>query len=589
MKRPVVRKLTVALAGNPNVGKSTLFNALTGLRRHTGNWSGKTVDLARGHLRRGDRLYEFVDLPGTYGLAGTAEERLAGAYLSGGEADCVAVICDGGALERNLILALQVIGKNIPVVLCVNLMDEARRQGISVDEKQLSQLLGVPVVLMSAVRRQGLEQFLQSIEAAVQSPPPRYLPHWQTPILQAQSVAAQCVREDGSAQAWRIAADRILLSRRRGIPILLALLFLLIWLTVFGANYPSQWLQALFDWGYTEIRPLTASWPDWISGILLDGIYATVARILSVMLPPMAIFFVLFTILEDVGYLPRMAFLLDSPMRRCGGCGKQALTLCMGLGCNAVGVTGCRIIESPRERLLAILTNAMIPCNGRFPTLILLAGMFCTPSQAALLVAGMVVLGMAGAMATSGLLSATALRHTPSLFLLELPPLRRPRLGHILTFALWDRTAHISLRAVVVAAPAGAALWLMQYFGILKAAVGVLEAPGMLLGLNGALLLGFLLSLPANELMLPISVMALTGVQLQGVTDTAAVLSAGGVTWKVALCAMIFTVFHWPCCTTLMTIHRETGSLRRTAEAFVLPTAVGILLCVLASAIVWAL
>ena len=579
------RKLTVALAGNPNVGKSTLFNALTGLHRHTGNWSGKTVDLASGRARRGNTVYEFVDLPGTYSLLGTAEERVAAEYIQKGGADCVVVVCDGGALERNLILALQIIRLGARVVLCVNLMDEARRQGITVDEEKLSGLLGVPVVLTTASRRQGLEQLLQKISLASGLPPALYHPSWEAPMAQAGIIAAQCVRDAGLGQNWRIALDRILLSRRRGIPILLTLLFLLVWLTVFGANYPSEWLQSLLDGGYEYLRYVTHSWPGWLSGLLLDGVYVTVARVLSVMLPPMAIFFVLFTVLEDVGYLPRMAFLLDGTLRRCGGCGKQALTLCMGLGCNAVGVTGCRIIDSPRERLLAILTNAMVPCNGRFPTLILLAGLFCATSQAALLVAGMVVLGVLGAMASSGVLSKTALRHTPSVFLMELPPLRRPHLGHIFTFALWDRTFRIALRAIAVAAPAGAVLWLLQHLQLMERAACFLEPAGALLGMNGALLLGFVLSMPANELMIPITVMALTGAGLQTVSDSAAVLLSAGITWQSALCAMVFTVFHWPCCTTLLTIRRETGSLKTTAAAFLLPTAVGAALCMILAVI----
>ena len=573
------QKLTVALAGNPNVGKSTLFNALTGLHRHTGNWSGKTVDLASGKARRGDTVYEFVDLPGTYSLSGTAEERLAAEYIQKGGADCVVVVCDGGALERNLILALQILRLGARVVLCVNLMDEARRQGITVDGERLSRLLGVPVVLTAASRRQGLEQLLQAIRRTSGLPPALYHPSWKEPIAQAGILAAACVADSGTGQSWRVTLDRILLSRRRGIPILLTVFFLLVWLTVFGANYPGLWLQSLFDGVYAYLRYVARSWPGWLSGMLLDGMYATAARVLAVMLPPMAIFFVLFTVLEDVGYLPRMAFLLDGTLRRCGGCGKQALTLCMGLGCNAVGVTGCRIIDSPRERLMAILTNAMVPCNGRFPALILLAGLFCDPSQAALLVALLVVLGMLGAMAASGVLSKTALRHTPSVFLMELPPLRLPHLGHILTFSLWDRTLRIALRAIAVAAPAGALLWFLQHFQLMEQVSGLLEPAGAALGMNGALLLGFLLSMPANELLIPVTVMALTGAGLQSVSDSAAVLLRAGITWQNALCAMVFTVFHWPCCTTLLTVHRETGSLKATAAAFLLPTAVGAALC----------
>ncbi len=377
MSAASAQKHTIALAGNPNVGKSTLFNALTGLRRHTGNWSGKTVDIAAGVLRGSGGGYEIVDLPGTYSLHGQSEdERLAGQYIASAEADCVVVVCDAGALERNLILALQILMQAQRVILCINLVDEAKQQGIAVDGKRLSALLGVPVVLTAAAKNQGLQELLQEIRTCIAAPPQMHR-RWDNPIMDAQSIALECVYQQPQKESWRLVLDKILVSRRRGIPIMLLLLFLILWLTVWGANYPAMLLERGFDWGYAQLNVLLSDAPWWLRGILLDGVYATASRVIAVMLPPMAIFFPLFTILEDVGYLPRMAFLLDGKMRRCGGCGKQALTMCMGLGCNAVGVTGCRIIDSPRERLLAILTNAMIPCNGRFPTLIVLAGLFC--------------------------------------------------------------------------------------------------------------------------------------------------------------------------------------------------------------------
>ena len=311
--------------------------------------------------------------------------------------------------------------------------------------------------------------------------------------------------------------------------------------------------------------------------------YATSARVIAVMLPPMAIFFPLFTILEDIGYLPRMAFLLDGKMCRCGGCGKQALTLCMGLGCNAVGVTGCRIIDSPRERLLAILTNAMVPCNGRFPALILLGSLFFSSFGGALAVAGCVVLGVLGAMLTSGALSKTVLRHRQSTFLMEMPPFRRPRVGQILVRSLLDRTLHIALRALKVAAPTGALLWIFANTGFLERAAAFLDPVGSVLGMNGVILLGFLFSLPANELLIPVILMVLTGAEsLQGVVGSeGGILLAAGWDWKMAVCTMAFTLFHWPCATTLMTVHKETGSISKTAAAFFLPTAIGVVLCLL--------
>ncbi len=573
-----LQKITVALAGNPNVGKSSLFNALTGLHHHTGNWSGKTVEVTAGTRRMGNVCYKFVDLPGTYSLSGVSrDEKIAADYLACGEADCVVVVCDGGALERNLILALQIMERVEKVILCVNLIDEAQKQGIVIDAQQLSQMLGIPVVCTAVPGKQGLDTLMEQIRETVRTQPP--VPNfWPSYIQGAQELAVCCVRQ-GSAggEPWRLTLDKILVSRRRGIPIMLGLLFVILCLTVWGANYPSALLEAAFAQGYGLLQGWMTGWSGWLRGLVLDGMYATASRVLAVMLPPMAIFFPLFTVLEDVGYLPRMAFLLDGKMRRCGGCGKQALTLCMGLGCNAVGVMGCRIIESPRERLQAILTNAMVPCNGRFPSLILLAGILCPRGWSALAVAGAVVLGMLGAMGVSGLLSKTALKHSSSLFLLELPPLRKPRIGQILLRSLLDRTGKVALRALSVAAPAGALLWLLANTGAMEVFVGLLEPAGVLMGMNGVLLAGFLLSLPANELLIPVVILAFTGAgTLQGLSGGAEAV----FTWQLALCTMVFTVFHWPCATTLLTVYKETRSIKQTAAAFFLPTAVGFVLCV---------
>lgn len=564
------QKVRVALAGNPNVGKSSLFNALTGLRHHTGNWSGKTVDMAGGFLRGSGRTMEFIDLPGTYSLTGRSqEERIAAEYIAAGQADCVVVVCDGTALERNLILALQILQQTEKVVVCVNLVDEAERQGIAVDGEKLSRLLGAPVVLTAAARNQGIKELVGEIRGCIAAAP-QLRPCQGNPVLEAQRITAQCVYQGENRQNWRLTLDKILVSRRRGVPIMLALLFLVLWLTIRGANYPSQLLEAFFDWGYGKLSALALPW--WAKGILLDGMYTTATRVLSVMLPPMAIFFPMFTILEDVGYLPRMAFLLDGKMRRCGGCGKQALTLCMGLGCNAVGVLGCRIIDSPRQRLAAMLTNAMVPCNGRFATLIVLAGLFCADGLAALAVAGAVVLGFLGAMLTTGALRKTALRREESVFLLELPPMRRPRIGQILVRSLLDRTLKIAARALMVAAPAGALIWILEQSGALGMLADILQPVGLLLGLNGAILLAFILSFPANELLLPLLAM-IPGGDLQ-------------MGWAMAVCAMVFTLFHWPCSTTLLTIYQETKNAKKTAAAFLLPTAVGFFLCILLNGII---
>lgn len=592
---------TVALAGNPNVGKSTLFNALTGMEQHTGNWSGKTVAPAQGVCTFAGREYRLVDLPGTYSLVSSSpEEDTAAAYLRDGEADCTVVVCDATCPERSLILALQVIELCGNVIVCFNLIDEAEKNGISLDAPRLSGELGVPVVTVSAAKRDGLERLLLTVrdvcDGFVPMQPKRLgcgltedaaRMHVKRAERLAQIGVHRTEREKNPTQRL----DSIVLHRVWGYAVLLILLLGVFWLTIEGANYPSALLQGCFDRLGSLLRHWGRGLPAWLLSALLDGVYATSARVVAVMLPPMAIFFPLFTLLEDFGYLPRVAFLMDDGFRRAGACGKQSLTLCMGFGCNAAGVTGCRIIDSRRERLIAVLTNAFVPCNGRFPALIFLIGLSFSDSAlgGALILTGCVLLSVAMTLLASALLHKTVLRGAPSAFVMEMPPYRKPRVWQVIVRSLRDRTLFVLLRALAVAAPAGLLLWLLgnvQLGGVpaLQYLARLLEVPAALIGLNGAVLLAFLLGSTANELVLPIAMMILTSGTAVGAETSAAmaeILQSCGWDARLSLCTLIFFLFHWPCTTTLLTVKKETGSFKWTAAAALLPTAFGALLCAL--------
>lgn len=658
-KRPCI-----ALAGNPNTGKSTLFNALTGLKQHTGNWSGKTVGRAEGRFWLGEKEAVLVDLPGIYSLfSAGAEEACARDFLAFGDADAVAVVVDASVLERHLPLALQVMELMPRCVLCLNLADEAEKKGISIDDKKLSDLTGVPVVKTAARTGRGLSDLTAALEKVMeQEPHVRHTPfhkalpedfikllaegenllpesknrpllldflwqkeedvlseevgeelrQWRTKCngyfageeealavyrkerslcfqKRAETLtAAVCKKNEGKGDTTA-QMDKLFLRKRTGVPLMLLLLALVFWITAVGANVPSQMLMSVFTKLGTTCRSALESSPVWLESLLMDGVFLTVSWVVSVMLPPMAIFFPMFTLLEDCGLLPRIAFQLDGLFRRAGAHGKQALTLCMGFGCNAAGVTACRIIDSPRERLIAILTNNFVPCNGRFPTILLLIAVFLSVGKPWMSgFALFVVIGLSVGMTllVSFFLSRTVLKGMPSAFVLELPPFRRPQIGQVLVRSLLDRTIFVLGRAITAAAPAGAVIWLLQRIqigdGTLLTQIALfLEPLGGLMGLSGPILLAFLLGLPANEIVLPILLMfySQSGMLVEGGSQTGAMLAANGWTWMTAVCAILFSLNHFPCATTLLTIRKETGSWKWTAISFLLPTIIGICLC----------
>ena len=666
----------IALAGNPNVGKSTVFNRLTGMRQHTGNWPGKTVATAWGRFVWREQPYLLVDLPGTYSLlAHSAEEEAARDFLCFGQADACVVVCDATCLERSLNLVLQIRELIPKVVVCLNLMDEARRKGILIHREKLEQELGVPVVPVTARSGQGIEELLDTVDAVCKTEqedlrPVEYPQAVERaaavvePVLQEKGIRAsrwaalrilegdeslcRSIREqwgvggiplerslvlarrelekggirmeelpdrmvsaiaESSRHIWEksvegkglsqrdLKLDKILTGKWTGIPIMLLLLAVVFWITIEGANIPSQWLsQGLFWLGdQMDAGLLGLGAPIWLREVLVMGIWRVLAWVVSVMLPPMAIFFPLFTLLEDLGYLPRIAFTLDHCFQKAKACGKQALTMCMGFGCNAAGVTGCRIIDSPRERLIAMLTNNFVPCNGRFPTLIALITLFFVGTSgglgesvlSALFLTGVILLGILMTFWVSRLLSATVLKGQPSSFTLELPPYRRPQIGQVLVRSVLDRTLFVLGRAVTVAAPAGLVVWLMANLTIngqtlLAICAGFLDPFGRLLGMDGVILLAFILGFPANEIVIPIVIMAYMAqgqiMELE-LPALGQLFRENGWTWVTALCTILFSLMHWPCSTTCLTIHKESGSWKWTALAAVIPTACGVVVC----------
>lgn len=613
----------ISLAGNPNVGKSTIFNELTGLRQHTGNWTGKTVEFARGCCKINDAEFCVTDLPGCYSLLSfSGEEVVTRECLTEKQNDCVVIVIDSGVIERNLSFALQVLSVQKNAVLCLNLCDEAEKNGIKIDCDELSLNLGIPVVKTCATGRKGIDELKQKIYEVCSGRTKCFSvkrnfegidilseKHYSQNIEKlsqiSKKISCACVRyEKTDLNSRTKKLDKILTSKVTGIPIMLAMLGVLFWITVTGANYPSEWLSCLFGFIKEKLYILFEFLhaPDVVTGLLIDGVYTTLSWVVSVMLPPMAIFFPLFSLIEDSGYLPRIAFNLDRYFSRCGAHGKQSLSMAMGLGCNACGVTGCRIIESPKERLIAILTNNFMPCNGRFPTIIALLLMFFAGTaftifsslEVALLLIGIIVFCILITLLVSKMLSVTILKGEQSGFVLELPPYRKPQILKTIVRSLLDRTLFVLGRAVVVAAPAGAIIWILANvqvndISLLKYCTDFLDPFGRFIGVDGVIIMAFILGFPANETVIPIIIMSYmasgTLVDYSSYDQLFRLLSMNGWTITTAVCTIILCILHYPCSTTCLTIKKETGSLKWTLVSVILPTVMGIVLCAITSGI----
>lgn len=665
---------TVAFAGNPNVGKSTIFNSLTGMHQHTGNWPGKTVSNASGICKYNNKNFLLIDIPGTYSLmSNSQEEEIARDYICFGRPDVTVVVVDATCLERNLNLVFQTMEITPNVIVCVNLLDEAKKKHIDINLSKLQELLGVPVVGTIARKKKTLKNLLNTINGVcerkiISNPkiikypqviednistiypnikkitPPlfEYISRWiclklldndekiintiekslsinlksnviKEKLLEIKNnLEFDKVKDTIVSSILRKAEeisntvcsfknkdyykrdrniDKILTSKKFGIPIMLVFLAALFWLTIVGANYPSKLLSNFFNFIQDKLIILfnMLHVPKLITEVFINGMYKTVTWVVSVMLPPMAIFFPLFTLLEDLGYLPRIAFNLDNFFKKACTSGKQALTICMGFGCNAAGVVGCRIIDSPRERIIAMLTNAFVPCNGRFPLLITLSTIFIgayftgitSSVVSTLCVLFIVLIGILLTLIISKILSKTILKGLPSSFILELPPYRKPQIGKILVRSLLDRTLFVLGRAISVAAPVGIVIWIFANISIGGSSIlyyiaTFLDPFAKLMGIDGYILSAFILGIPANEIVLPIILMSyLSSGNLVNMDNTLAIgeiLKQNGWNILTGINVMIFTLLHFPCGTTLMSIKKESGSIKWTILAFLLPT-----------------
>lgn len=598
----------VLLMGNPNVGKSTVFNEITGMHQHTGNWTGKTVDSAIGKYYYKYNNYELIDLPGTYSLiASSKEEEIAGNYLLNENYDCVVIVIDATLLQRNLMLFYQIFDITSKVVVLLNLCDEAKKRNIEIDKNILQNLLGVPVIKATARSGKGINELLEEIHLVVTNEEDYYTKRnvnidkidTDNILEKAQFVSSKAIKTIPSKKEKRDEIlDKILLGKYTSIPIMLLLFGLILFITIRLSNYPSEFLSDIFS--KFEVFLSNKMTDSGISPILIsllvDGMLKVLLWVIAVMLPPIVIFFPLFSLLEDFGILPRFAFNLDSPFEKCNACGKQALTTCMGLGCNAIGVTGARIIDSKRERNIAIITNSLTPCNGRFPFLIAVISIFLAKNSitASLILLSFIVLSVIVTMICSKILSKTALKGKSGSLIFELPKYRVPDFKNVIKSTFRDKILFVLFRAVIVSIPAGLIIWALANIDVngislLNILSVKLDAFGKIIGLDGVMLVAFILGLPANEIVLPIALMAYLSTNVMSdyssIESLSAILVSNGWTIKTAICACVFSMFHFPCATTLLTIGKETKSIKYTLLSIITPLLSGIIICTVINAL----
>jgi ferrous iron transport protein B len=665
------KRFVVGLAGNPNVGKSAIFNTLTGGRQHVGNWPGKTIERAEGDFRHGEWQIHLVDLPGTYSLAAQSpEEIVARDYILSDEPDVIVDIVDATCLERNLNLTLQSLELTGKVVVALNLMDEVRRQGWEIDTEALEEALGVPVIPTVAVEGEGLpelveevvavakgqlrtepvsvdygvtiEGYIQDLEADLDSLGIDGQSRWlalrlledDPEIVQAfqkGDLAHFCLREDAapaSPEALRAVLrraarlreathpdarieivrrryelahevthrvarhlrpmetsltermDRIITHRIWSCPIMLAILVGVLWITIQGANIPSSWLGSAFAWLAEVTRDLLLSInaPWWVVGSLVDGLIVGTGTVIAVMLPPMIIFFTAFNLLEDIGFIPRVAFNLDRLMRAVGSQGKHTLVAMMSFGCNVTGVLSSRIIEGPKDRIVAIVTAPLVLCNGRFGAGLALIILFFG-NRALQMTLIYLFISVGAMLLATWILNRLLFRREPGGFVMELPPFRTPKWGQVIWRTLVHQVGHTMGRAIMIAAPATLLIWLLGNLppgaAFEQTAIGqlvrVLAPLGQALGLTGEMLVALLFTLPAKEIV--VSSLAMTYGLQSTLADSQAVLDYLAQTWTtlVAFSFLTFYMLYLPCLVTVWAIWKETRSLKWTIVSLLLP------------------